>query len=491
MTELLVSSAILITVVALLRLLFRKRIPPGLQYALWLLVLLRLALPFALFPASFSAAGAITRTVQAIHTDETAEPVTPPSYAESGETAPTAEQPGTEQLLGYVWLGGSLIAAIWFIAVNRRLSRRLRRSRRRLEHSAPIPVYMADGLSSPCLYGLFRPAVYLTEQAADDPQKAEMTVAHELTHWRHRDHLWSFARLLCLIVYWFDPFVWLAAWLSRQDGELFCDACTIRSLGEERRYEYGRTLLEMTEPAVGSAGLICSVSTMSVGARRMRERIAMIARGPGRSLPRIAAVIAVMLAAAACTFSGAAEAPEAEPTEPIPTSPSLIAAAPEPVEAEATAPPAPISEADAQITVVPTAVPAPMLTDTPTSAPVQSAVSTTPMSIDQTVREDAAGEETPSGGGGGMPRTQWVEAASGGSAPSQQAQTAITAAPADEPESPAVTPPPTEAEPSETEPVVVRDMRDEYMVSEGEYPVDMPSTVPDSPPPISTQEPNE
>ena len=291
MTELLISSAILITAVALIRLLFRKHIPPGLQYALWLLVFLRLALPFALFPSSVSAAGAITRAVQAAHVDQTEQvSLQPVSGDESGPALPVAEGPGFEQVLGYVWLAGSAVMAVWFGTVNSRLAGRLRRSRRRLECSAPVPIYIVDGLSSPCLYGLFSPAVYLTEQAVGDPQRTRIAVAHELTHWRHRDNLWAIARLLCLIVYWFDPFVWLAAWLSRQDGELFCDACTIRTLGEERRYEYGRTLLEMTESAACPADLICGASTMSGGARRMRERIAMIARRPGRSLPMIAVV---------------------------------------------------------------------------------------------------------------------------------------------------------------------------------------------------------
>ena len=113
------------------------------------------------------------------------------------------------------------VLALWFLMCNLRLSRRLLRSRRELEAgSHRLKVYMTDAVESPCLYGLFRPAVYLSERAAADPAEAELVIAHELTHRRHGDHIWAAVRLLCLTAYWFDPFVWLAASLSKRDGDL-------------------------------------------------------------------------------------------------------------------------------------------------------------------------------------------------------------------------------------------------------------------------------
>ena len=54
MRETLISSAVLILALTALRFLFRKRISRRLQYALWGLVLLRLALPVPLPEARFS-----------------------------------------------------------------------------------------------------------------------------------------------------------------------------------------------------------------------------------------------------------------------------------------------------------------------------------------------------------------------------------------------------------------------------------------------------
>ena len=67
---------------------------------------------------------------------------------------------------------------------------RLRRTRKRLDlpaaWSGKLPVYEVEGLSSPCLFGLFRPAVYLN-RAAMDAEHPEHILAHEYAHYRHGD----------------------------------------------------------------------------------------------------------------------------------------------------------------------------------------------------------------------------------------------------------------------------------------------------------------
>lgn len=64
--ELLLSSSALILLIALTRPLLRERVPPGLRYALWLPVLLRLALPVRMLPAPVSPAGAVEMAAAAL-----------------------------------------------------------------------------------------------------------------------------------------------------------------------------------------------------------------------------------------------------------------------------------------------------------------------------------------------------------------------------------------------------------------------------------------
>ena len=54
---------------------------------------------------------------------------------------------------------------------------------------------MADHLPSPCLYGIAKPAVYLTPDSLADERRTAFVLAHELTHYRHRDYPVSYTHL--------------------------------------------------------------------------------------------------------------------------------------------------------------------------------------------------------------------------------------------------------------------------------------------------------
>lgn len=58
MTEIILTSSVLILVLAALRRVLGGRIPPGAQYALWLLAAARLLIPGTLFSAPVSVMGA-------------------------------------------------------------------------------------------------------------------------------------------------------------------------------------------------------------------------------------------------------------------------------------------------------------------------------------------------------------------------------------------------------------------------------------------------
>lgn len=181
-------------------------------------------------------------------------------------------------LLLYVLGAGGLGAALLWS--NRRFSRTLRLDRR-LDADCPLPVYVVPGLSSPCLFGLWRPNIYLPQEVAQDETALRHALAHEYTHFRHRDHIWSALRCLVLVLHWYNPLVWAAAYLSRQDGELACDEGAIRRLGEEERIPYGRTLVSL----VARRGprprdvLTCS-TTMAQGSRGIRQRIIQLVKRP-------------------------------------------------------------------------------------------------------------------------------------------------------------------------------------------------------------------
>ena len=348
MREILLTSSVLILAVLLLRLAFRDRISRRAQYALWGLVLLRLLVPVSLPGVDFSVLSAAEPVGQAVaegleqrevyllpqetvpvtilptdlpeavipstsYQPEDGWPVVVDSGAGAivpdagGETATRyAWAPTAAELLTILWLAGVAGMAVWFLVTNLRFWRTLRRTRTPYAvEGCRYPVYLvAEGLPSPCLFGLLRPAIYLTPAAAS-PDRLRHVLAHETAHARHLDPLWSLLRCVCLAVYWFDPLVWIAAAVSKTDGELACDEAAIRALGEDQRIPYGRTLLSLIPVRKGPGAPLLSATTMTAGKRQLKDRITRIARGNQTRAAALFLALALVAGVCAVTFTGA------------------------------------------------------------------------------------------------------------------------------------------------------------------------------------------
>lgn len=363
MREILLTSSVLILAVLLLRLAFRDRISRRAQYALWGLVLLRLLVPVSLPGVDFSVLSAAEPVGQAVaerleQRMVYAMPTEVYDYADPGQSGATEPSPaagnfgvtddsmdlvdrtwhsnlapdGTVQseyysggviiegdqsthyffmlpiseLLTILWLAGVAGMAVWFLVTNLRFWRTLRRTRTPYAvEGCRYPVYLvAEGLPSPCLFGLLRPAIYLTPAAAS-PDRLRHVLAHETAHARHLDPLWSLLRCVCLAVYWFDPLVWAAAAVSKTDGELACDEAAIRALGEAQRIPYGRTLLSLIPVRKGPGAPLLSATTMTAGKRQLKDRITRIARGNQTRAAALFLALALVAGVCAVTFTGA------------------------------------------------------------------------------------------------------------------------------------------------------------------------------------------
>lgn len=334
MLETILTSSLLIGILILLRYLFQGKLRLRLQYALWLLVAIRLLLPVSLFHSPLS-------ILNAADVSSRAEQLSSPIYvlpmngssgasgsqsaaessaaqnlpASGGDPAQDSELDAVARstakitlggLLRAVWLTGAATVGLWFLVQNLRLSRILRKTRAPLSiKGCRLPVYLTRSIQSPCLFGLFRPAIYLTPDSLADEQSVRYILAHEETHCRHGDHVWSYLRCLCLAAHWFNPLVWWAALLSRRDCELACDEGTLNLLGDEHRKAYGNTLIRMISNRVSPSDLLCGATTMTSGKAGIKERITMIAKKPHMLLPTVLAALLLVGITVGCTFTGA------------------------------------------------------------------------------------------------------------------------------------------------------------------------------------------
>ena len=333
MREVLLTSSALILALLVLRQVFRKRISRRVQDALWGLVLLRLLVPANLPAADFSVLSVseparvqmeerleeepvyvLPVSTQEIARSSARPNVILPMEGRYSEVTQAEGQPAVltkyaftlEEALGLVWAAGMGCMGLWLAVSNLRFWHMLRKKRIPMElPECRYPVYLVEeGLVSPCLFGLFRPAVYLTPAAMESGEGLRHVLAHEETHGRHGDPLWSLLRSVCLAVYWFDPLVWWAAAAAREDCELACDESALRRLGEAERIPYGQTLLRLI-PLQRSAGhVMLTATTMTSDKKRMKERIMRISENLKMKTAALCAALAVTAAVCAVTFTG-------------------------------------------------------------------------------------------------------------------------------------------------------------------------------------------
>ena len=330
--EVLTVSA-LIAVVLLVRAIFKNRVPKRMLYALWLVVLLKLCLPGTLvslpvLPAEDAAVPAqsaerpvqtapvIQRPAQTVTKPQTPaqQPVSPVQ-----ETAKPAAKPlTTAQILQIAWFSGSALLGLWLFGAWAVFTIRLHRNRRFLGKRGGTCIYVSGAVKSPCLAGLI-PAVYLTEDVLQ-ADEVELILRHELTHLRHLDFLWSLCRTAAVTVYWWNPFIWLAAICSKRDAELACDEAVAAKLPESKRLAYARAILAQAPR---------KTAALSLAGPPVKERILCLTKKQRTSVLCVILALLLVVSATGCSFAELTQQKAGEITMPDHAADSSASATPQ------------------------------------------------------------------------------------------------------------------------------------------------------------------
>ena len=248
----------------------------------WLLLCLRLVIPFPLFPQQSSQPAPIQLTVPSMEQpllppsspspSPSPAPQQPPSAGSTSASAlppvqpsqPSASAPSfldslsLSHLFFAVWLLGAASVLVWGAISHLRFLRYLRRwstpvrspdilsqynalgDRLRLNRRPALLV--CPGLSVPMLAGLLRP-VLLLPQPPCPGRELEYALLHELTHFRRHDIWLKALSLVAAAIHWFNPILWLMRRGVERDTELSCDEATLALLPPEEHAAYGQTIL--------------------------------------------------------------------------------------------------------------------------------------------------------------------------------------------------------------------------------------------------------
>ena len=335
-------GSILILLATAVRMLLRDRLGSRAIYVVWLLVALRLLLPITLpNPAMDGLRPGFSVDVEARPVaDQVRQRVIDTGYSVStllgrGDdsairrfTARTSDgETGRWILLGWgvtaIGVGG------WLLWRIERFGARVRHNRvRRLNEEEealyrelcsrykvrPVPVYYVDRLPAGCVVGTLHPFIGLPLHTPRE--HLSLILAQQLCHLRAHDALWGVVRCLCCAIHWFNPLVWMAAWLSWRDSEMACDDRVTARLHDMDRLAYANVIV-----SAGQRSGAAMISADAVGAsftdKHIRQRVSSIircVRGSrwGISLGALAAAVVLVVSFATS---------ESEPLATIPKVP--------------------------------------------------------------------------------------------------------------------------------------------------------------------------
>lgn len=313
-----IAASWLVIAISVFRLLFRKA-PKRVVFAVWALVAIRLVVPFfpesglSLIPSSSvvvedgdsltintgfdavdekinvltekanqtpvgerDASPEPAESVSSKDITAKADPVVPSLSVEKSGSDGLAEQKAPlrnerkneasalekiMRIAPFVWAAGLAAMAIYAAAGHVSVKRRIR---------AAVPVgdgvFASDYVSSPFVYGIFRPKIYVPSSLSGE--KLDHVLLHERSHIARRDNILKPFGFALLSVYWFAPAVWIAYALFCRDMELACDERAVRDCTPEERKAYSRTLVDL-----GRSGKPVLAGPLAFGKGALKSRI--------------------------------------------------------------------------------------------------------------------------------------------------------------------------------------------------------------------------
>ncbi|HEX4120193.1 MAG TPA: M56 family metallopeptidase [Verrucomicrobiae bacterium] len=305
------QAAVLIVLVLLLNWALERRISPRWRHGLWLIVALRLALPWTI-PSPVS----LFNVVKFSKAPTTGgDSIGPANIAEPTATQPPITLPRAGE--GYSWLplvwgAGVFGLGIWLVFTHWRLVRRVSARRPLIDGAVmnlledcketmgvrvPVTLVETEAVDGPCLFGFLRPRLLLplgfTRHFTLD--ELRHVFLHELGHVKRHDIPIGWLTAVLQILHWFNPLVWLAFSRMRADRELACDALALSYAKEPDGKPYGQTIVKLLT-SFGDSLRGPSLAGIVEDKNQMKERITMIAKfQKTRGVPVLAAVVASVL----------------------------------------------------------------------------------------------------------------------------------------------------------------------------------------------------
>ena len=337
-----VSGALLLLLILGLKPLYKNKFSKRWQYYIWIVVALRLLLPFT--PDTTIIGSLFEKFDTTAITNEIPTNPNVPVPADTGNskaepiqtnreitTAAMREPVDKYICLFFIWSALALVLFVRKVTVyqgfiqyikagNKEVSdikilNLLSDCEEKLKIKTRVELSCNPLIASPMLIGFFSPRIILPVREWEDKELSYIFV-HELVHYKQGDMFYKWLIQIVVCAHWFNPFVYLLEKEVNKSCELSCDEKVISALDDDERREYGDTLISFLKADNTYKSSLASV-TLTEGAEQIKERLGAIMKFRKHSKMNLAITTVFTVAVCFCFLTIGAYAAPVMDSEPL------------------------------------------------------------------------------------------------------------------------------------------------------------------------------
>ncbi|TDF94419.1 M56 family metallopeptidase [Paenibacillus piri] len=310
-----IMATVLVMLILVTQLVLKHRLKPRWHYLMWLLVVLRLMLPWG--PESELSIYNWIGYTESVHS------AVQLNQDELRTRAVMPESPGQAiyRNVFVIWLVGVCLLGTYTIWINRKFAQKMKketaaitdarvlelfnRCKKMMAVHKPIALMETGNLATPALFGFIKPQLIMPQTILTglNDDQLQHVFLHELAHSKRNDIGVNWIMHGLLIVHWFNPVLWYAYRRMREDQEIASDALALSCLAPDKTRDYGYTLIKLLENFSQPVRVVAGNVNLTGSKTQLQRRVKMIKQFKSNSYRWSFLGMATLIFISGCTLT--------------------------------------------------------------------------------------------------------------------------------------------------------------------------------------------
>jgi len=309
--------SVIVLIILIIKKIFRNKLNSTFHYYVWLILLLKLIIPFGpqtpfnistLYDNSYIQTSTNENTqksqisfLKQLDNSSSGNSVSINNFKPADKIAingamniPLESKINISKILCFIWLLGMTLLIGILLTGHKKLKKIVRSSIKNTNDThkeilytcmkvmnikTKVALSYSREISSPSLCGCINPKILIPSKVAANISDEEFKyiLMHELAHLKKKDIFINWVITLLSVIYWFNPILLYGFRKMRQDCEFSCDSGVISYLGKGENVHYGNALIRVLELTSGGNRLV-GTTPMVMNRLEIKRRIIMISK---------------------------------------------------------------------------------------------------------------------------------------------------------------------------------------------------------------------